>query len=289
MTARDGVKIRYRYFPGSRQDLGTIVLLDGRTEFMEKYAELLFDFKDAGYGIFIYDHRGQGRSDRLISDPIRSYVKNYADYVSDLKQLMDEVVRPAVPGKIYFLSASMGGAIATEYLIENPGVVSAQVAISPMYAPNLLNVPQQVALRLFEAASLFTGRSYVANQVSNPLLTKFAGNWVTTSENRFTYAHQLLLSDNSLVIGNPTNQWTLECIRLGYLIRSHAEKLLTPTLIFQAEDERIVLPSAQAEVADKAFDTKVIVVPGARHEIFMENESARSATLQTALEFLKAH
>ena len=63
----------------------------------------------------------------------KGYVDNWQDYVDDLAHLMSDVVLKQTNGKpVYFLSHSMGGAIATAYLIQNPKAVTAMVAVSPM-------------------------------------------------------------------------------------------------------------------------------------------------------------
>jgi hypothetical protein len=52
--------------PGATAERGALVLVGGRTVYAEKNAELLFDLKDAGFFLYIYDHRSQGLSGRLI-------------------------------------------------------------------------------------------------------------------------------------------------------------------------------------------------------------------------------
>ena len=44
------------------------MVVNGRTEYAEKYAELFYDLKDLGFSLYIYDHRGQGLSSRLLAD-----------------------------------------------------------------------------------------------------------------------------------------------------------------------------------------------------------------------------
>ena len=63
-----GKKIRYSLKKSASEKVA-IVVVSGRTEHITKYAEFFYDFKDLGYSFFIYDHRGQGSSERLLNDP----------------------------------------------------------------------------------------------------------------------------------------------------------------------------------------------------------------------------
>lgn len=63
--------------------------------------------------VMIIDHRGQGRSGRLLSDTHRGHVVNFSDYVDDLAALWQQQVVPGHWRKRFILAHSMGGAIAT--------------------------------------------------------------------------------------------------------------------------------------------------------------------------------
>ncbi|WP_348260358.1 serine aminopeptidase domain-containing protein, partial [Salmonella enterica] len=58
-------------FVGFRNDSNdrTIVICPGRIESYVKYAELGYDLFHLGFVIFIMDHRGEGRSGRVLSRP----------------------------------------------------------------------------------------------------------------------------------------------------------------------------------------------------------------------------
>ena len=289
ITAPDGIRIQYRYFRGTHSKKGTIVIANGRTEFMEKYSELVYDLKNSGYSIVLYDHRGQGASERLLTDPLRGYVAKSTDYVNDLSQLIEEVVKPESKGPLFILANSMGGAIATQYLIENPNTVSAFVAVSPMYAPGLKGIPQEVAFRIFEGVCFFNSKDIVYGQSYDPFTLNYETNSVTTSAGRFNYALELLKTHPSFAVGGPTNQWTLEAIRMGLDIKLKAAQLLTPTLIFQAGNELIVLPEAQNEIQSAAKDAQLLNVAGAKHELLMERDELRKPVLAKLVRFFDSY
>ena len=66
----DGVAIRTARWPAlTPRPLGTICLFHGRSEFIEKYFEIVRDLRARGFAVATFDWRGQGGSDRLIEDP----------------------------------------------------------------------------------------------------------------------------------------------------------------------------------------------------------------------------
>ena len=119
--------------PGNRRK-GTVVLLTGRGEFIEKYAtEVVGELLGRGYCVYALDWRGQGLSDRALADRGKGHIDNFSTYMADLQLFLDKVVAPAAPRPILALCHSMGGHIMMRVLAENgSGPLSAGVLCSPM-------------------------------------------------------------------------------------------------------------------------------------------------------------
>ena len=78
-TARDGVRLRYGLFAAVARPLkGTVILLAGRNECIEKYFETARKLSERGFATAILDWRGQGGSGRLLRDPQRGHVNSFA-------------------------------------------------------------------------------------------------------------------------------------------------------------------------------------------------------------------
>ena len=108
----DGVTLRFARWappPGRR---GTVVILQGRAEFIEKYYETVRDLRARGFAVATLDWRGQGLSDRALADRRKGHVRSFAQYGTDLDAFMEQVVLPDCPPPIFALGHSMGGAIA---------------------------------------------------------------------------------------------------------------------------------------------------------------------------------
>src|SRR5262249_55594215 len=114
IAAADGVKLRYARWNPTGPRRGTACLFGGRTEMIEKYFEVVRELRVRGRAVVALHWRGEGRSDRLLSDPRKGYVRAFDDYQMDLEVFMREIVLPDCPAPIFGLAHSMGAAILLE-------------------------------------------------------------------------------------------------------------------------------------------------------------------------------
>ena len=83
-----GARLRYACWnvPGTGVVKGSVVLLTGRGEFIEKYAtEVVGELLGRGYCVYAMDWRGQGLSDRALADRNKGHVDNFSTYMADLQ------------------------------------------------------------------------------------------------------------------------------------------------------------------------------------------------------------
>ena len=65
------------------------VVVSGRTEFIEKYLEFARDLHHRGVSTVLYDHCGQGDSDRQLVDRQKGYIDSFQTYVEDLGKVIE--------------------------------------------------------------------------------------------------------------------------------------------------------------------------------------------------------
>ena len=111
IRTRDGVNLRYARFAPPPGRKGTVVLLQGRAEFIEKYFETARDLRARGFAVATLDWRGQGGSARGLSDARKGYVRDFADFEIDVETFYRQVVLPDCPPPYFALAHSMGGAV----------------------------------------------------------------------------------------------------------------------------------------------------------------------------------
>ena len=118
----NGIDINYRLDGDGTE---TIVLVNGLADDLETWAYQTEDFVAAGYRVLIFDNRGVGSS----SKPDGRYTTEL--FARDTKALVDALgLRD-----FHLLGTSMGGMIAQEYAIANPGDLRSLVLSSTYAAP----------------------------------------------------------------------------------------------------------------------------------------------------------
>ncbi len=67
----DGVNLRFARWAPPAGRKGTVVVLQGRAEYIEKYFETVRDLRARGFAVAAFDWRGQGLSDRALSNRLK--------------------------------------------------------------------------------------------------------------------------------------------------------------------------------------------------------------------------
>ena len=107
----DGAELRFARWAPPPNRKGTVCVFQGRAEFIEKYYETVRDLRARGFAVAMIDWRGQGHSARRLRDPRKGYVRDFADYETDVETFVRSVVMPDCPPPFYALAHSMGGAV----------------------------------------------------------------------------------------------------------------------------------------------------------------------------------
>ncbi|MCF0187500.1 MAG: alpha/beta hydrolase, partial [Bacteroidaceae bacterium] len=85
------IKLHYAYAlnPNAR---GTVIISHGFCEFITKFYEMLYFFYQAGYSVFMPEHRGHGFSHREVANPDIVHIDDFHTYVSDFENFFEKVV-----------------------------------------------------------------------------------------------------------------------------------------------------------------------------------------------------
>ncbi|HEX7743586.1 MAG TPA: alpha/beta hydrolase, partial [Sphingobium sp.] len=137
------VKLRAARFDAGAPG-GICLLLNGQTEFIEKYFEVIDELRGRGLTVVTFDWRGQGGSDRLLPDRRKAHIGNFADYDQDLAAIVGELVRPlaaALNLPVLAMAHSMGGHILVRRLHDVAGEFAAAILGAPMLGINPRGAP----------------------------------------------------------------------------------------------------------------------------------------------------
>ncbi|WP_342586632.1 alpha/beta hydrolase [Methyloligella halotolerans] len=180
--------MRYAHWPsGLKERHGTVCIFPGRSEYIEKYFEVVGDLRRRGFYVVAIDWRGQGGSTRLARNPLKGHVRSFDDYQTDVSRLMSEVVLPDCPPPYYVLAHSMGGAIALKAATMRGSWFERMVLSAPMIRVRGLPVSDAFtanATALVSAVGL--GRLAVPGGMRVYRQTQiFDGNILTSDAERF--------------------------------------------------------------------------------------------------------
>ncbi|TGQ92338.1 alpha/beta hydrolase [Mesorhizobium sp. M00.F.Ca.ET.151.01.1.1] len=282
-TTRDGKKIRYGLFAAvARPMRGTVVLLGGRNECIEKYFETIRDLAARGFGVATLDWRGQGDSDRLIRDRQRGYVRSFRDYTADLEQFFEEIVLPDCRGPYYILAHSAGAVIT---LLAAPSMVNRvrrMVLIAPFLT--LPDLPVSIGT-VRRVCSLFCalglGRLYAAWGPRPRHTLPFEANKVTSDPQRYRRNTRIYEEYPQLALGGPTIRWLQAAAKASEAISDpdFMARIQVPLLIIAAGADQVVSTKAVEKYARSLRLGSLLMIDGAKHEILQEVDLYREQFL----------
>ena len=274
----------------SSRTRGTCVLLNGQTEFIEKYFEVIGELTTRGFTVATMDWRGQGGSGRTLPDPLKVHITDFSEYDDDLATLMDQVVRPLGSAKIIALAHSMGGHILLRTLHAKPDLFSCAVLSAPMIAISTRGQPGWLA-RVVTAAMNLGGISpewVWGMRERDPLKLTFDDQIVTSDRARFKRAQDALARNPDIRLAGPTWGWLEAAYRsMGRMnAPGYAEAITTPTLTCGAGRDRIVLTPQVKAFAQRMPNGRYVEFADSEHEILMENDSIRARFWKAFDEFV---
>ena len=279
-VAKDGLPIRYaRWDTTAERRLGTICLFQGRTEFIEKYFETITDLRRRGFAVATMDWRGQGGSARLLKDPGKGHVENFAQHDEDVRKFMTEIVLPDCPPPFYCLAHSMGGHLVMRLAQTKVCWWDRIVLSAPMIRIAGGETGNSIRCAISEAATLFgLGDAFIPG--GKPAAFdpgSFEGNRLTSDRMRYDRAQEILQAAPQLGIGSPTLGWVAAACSSISTINSAAfmDSVKVPILIIAAGNDRIVSTPAIERFASRLKNCTRIVVAGSRHEILQERDQLR--------------
>jgi lysophospholipase len=278
----DGVALRFARWPAPPGRKGTVCVFQGRAEFMEKYFETVRDLRARGFAVATLDWRGQGGSERALRNPRKGYVRNFAQYQIDLETFVKEVVLPDCPPPVFALAHSMGASILLSTAYAGQRWFDRMVLLAPMLSlPGMrrLTATRMMvrSLRLLGLGSLYVPGGNASALQQRP----FAGNFLTSDPVRYARNVAVLEAEPALATGWPTVGWTDAAFRVmaEFAQPNYPARIRQPLLIIAAGLDAIVSTPAIDEFSARLRAGSHLIVPGARHELLMEQDRFRNQVL----------
>ncbi|HEY2835016.1 MAG TPA: alpha/beta hydrolase [Rhizomicrobium sp.] len=290
-----GVRLRAARFDADRP-AAICLLLNGQTEFIEKYFEVIDELRGRGLSLVTFDWRGQGGSDRLLPDPRKAHITDFTDYDRDLEAVLRQTVLPlsAQHGlPVIAMAHSMGG----EILIRRLHDVQTEFAAAILCAPMLRINPRGSPWWVVEKVSAYLNREgpsteFVWGMAKRDQLTlPFSLQIVTSDPVRYARNQALLAANPELRLNGPTWGWLAAALRTIALTRSpgYAEAIQTPSLFFGAGRDRVCDTDAIRAFAQRVPMGTYVEIADAEHELLMERDVFRAQLWSHFDAFLGSH
>lgn len=278
----DGTPLRYaRWTETTGQRRGTVVIVPGRSEFIEKYFETIADLRRRGFAVAIMDLRGQGGSKRPLDNPLKGHVRHFREFDYDLALFMKEVVVPNMSPPFLALGHSLGGHILLRVASLTQCPFERIITTGPMLqiAREQLKMPLGAARALVEiVAGLGLGTLIPpgANRTP-PNAQPFEGNELTSSRERYVRAQAVLEASPELALGAPTVGWLRAALRSCAMMAAldFPSTIRVPVLMVAAGRDTIVSTPLIEDFAPRMKLGTLVLIGPSKHEILQENDDIR--------------
>ncbi|MCH8500715.1 MAG: alpha/beta fold hydrolase [Aliidiomarina sp.] len=298
--SRDGKEIHYGLCRPNEAN-AWVVISPGRVESYIKYQEVALELVAAGYAVAMIDHRGQGHSSRLTTNPQQGHVGQFIDYAEDFAEWLDHLRGHFQAQPVFLLAHSMGGAISMLYLQQvagrkgyQPSPFSKAALSAPMMGINTAPWPLWLAKPMTRSLAalnqlLSPKRYWYAPGTGDYATEPFAINRLSHSEARYHWFSQMYTDLPAIKVGGPTNHWVAEGVAAADEVVRLAHRVEIPVLLLQGDQDIIVAAEPQKRFIDQLPNpqSRLEPVAGAKHEILMETDAIRAPAIAAVMTFFQ--
>lgn len=253
-TTNDGLKLHKNQWP-VKDPKAILLLVHGLGEHSGRYEyhQLAESFNEAGFGMVSFDHRGSGRSEGLVA-----HIDRFTQLTEDLNLVAIQERTDGVP--FILLSHSLGGLIATRYLIDHEdhpfdmAIFSAPAVKADDSMAPLLRKIAPIVSKLFPKLPA----------------AKLAQNMISKDKS----VRDRYQADDLIYKGKVRARKGYETLKSMHYILDKFDKINIPTLIMHGADDKITDPIGSQTLFDgvSSKDKTLKYYEGLYHEIFNEPE-----------------
>lgn len=280
-----GAEIRYGHVAPEGEIRGTMVILGGFNESIEKYFEVTREMNARGFDVWLMDWRGQGGSERYLPNtPQRAHHEGYDEQISTLHTFTQTIVKRTGDKPLMMAAHSMGGHIGLRFLKEHPGIFDSAMVTAPMLDIMTGVVPRPLARQMakFAKAGSYLDKYVPGGSDWSEGKVPFEGNDKTGDRDRFDIGQAISKTNDAAKLGDPTYGWLYHTFQSIDVLNKedYLKSITTPVLMQISDNEKIVDRGAQERAANLLPNCRRVDIPGARHEIWQETDNLRGLWLK---------
>lgn len=252
------------------QPKAMILLVHGLGEHSGRYEyqQLAKAFNIAGYSVTSFDHRGGGRSDGLVA-----HIDRFTQLTEDLAMVADAEKPNSIP--FILLSHSLGGLIATRYLIDYQ------------------NHPFDLAIFSAPAVKADDSMAPLLRKIA-PIVSKFfpklpAAKLAQNMISKDSEVRERYQADPLIYKGKVRARKGYEVMKSMEYVMDRFSYINTPVLIMHGAADKITDPIGSQLLYDgvSSIDKTLKYFDGLYHEIF--NEPERTEVISYTINWIEEH
>ena len=260
LNAPAGPSLYYQSWTPPDHCTAVLLIAHGLAEHSGRYEHFAAFFVARGYAVFALDHIGHGKS-----DGDRCHIRRFSEYTDGISLLLDRA-REKYPGTpVILVGHSMGGLIATRFLIEHQaefaGCVLSGAAIQPAVE---LSPIQRLTMKFFSR-----------------VLPKLRVLQLDASEvSRDQAVIDRYRKDPLVFTGKVTARLAQQLISTMTWIEDRLVAIELPMLILHGSADGLTSPEGSKMLHQKisSRDKKLTIYEGLYHEIYNEPEQDKVMT-----------
>ena len=294
----DGCRIRTLTLP-VEQPRANLIVLNGRADFLEKWADAWASLAGLRCSLYSWDWRGQGASSRNCATDA-GHIDSFDRWLHDVDILANQALATLGDDAPWFvLGHSMGGHLTLRWLTDparrdhplrrrlRGGILTA-----PFFGVTLAR-PMRTLARLLSQSRVDAGRGaeYAWTQTPYGAVQKSAAAMaiLTSSRPHFEDEARWIDRNPALATGGVTWGWLNAFFQSQKKLEAGPlEEMDLPLLMLLAEGDKLISNVSAQDITTRLPDVQVQMMPGA-HELLRETDDRKQAVLARIAAFLQDH
>jgi acylglycerol lipase len=246
-----------------------VLIVHGLGEHSGRYTNVVNHLVPLGYAVYGFDLPGHGKS-----EGDREYVERFNDFYITLSAYLEVIKAEQIGKPLFLLGHSMGGTIATEYLMTHQNtfkgaIISAPTIIIPDHINQITIIGGKILSKIAPKVGVL------------PLDPK--------TVSRDPEVVQAYIDDPLVFHGKTSARLADEFLGAMMRINNGMERINAPVMILQGMEDKLVNPQGSQLLYDRVSSEEKTLkrYVGLHHEIF--NEPEHELVLNDLCAWLDAH
>ena len=287
--AQDGTALRIGVWSDNSTQKGTIFLLPGRADYIEKQGHTVSEMCAQGFSVCILEFRGLGLSDRVAKDRRAGHVEQFSDFQLDVDAAISAVSDLKLPQPYFLHGNSMGGCVALRRLMSDHPF-KACAFTSPMWGILLPKILLMIAPTITGTArAIGLGQRYAPgkNGENETLAWTFEENEITADADMFAHLQHVNRQTPDHWIGGPTIGWLQQALHETKSLASLPSPNI-PCVAFSAELDQLVTRDAIEDRMSEWSRGQYEMIPAVKHDLLRADLVTRSNVVGKICNFFES-